>query len=73
MITDEISLMTTIYSQWNLKDFEDIRVYLNSYLTYAVNKNISVFLRYTSRSSSIQYVKGNVNDTNLMYGLNISI
>tara|TARA_B100001059_G_scaffold20577_1_gene16703 strand:- start:5441 stop:6211 length:771 start_codon:yes stop_codon:yes gene_type:complete len=72
-ITDEISLMTTIYSQWNLKDFEDIRVYLNSYLTYAVNKNISVFLRYTSRSSSIQYVKGNVNDTNLMYGLNISI
>ena len=72
-ITDEISLMTTIYSQWNLKDFEDIRVYLNSYLTYAVNKNISVFLRYTSRSSSIQYVKGNVNDTNLIYGLNISI
>ena len=72
-ITDDVSLMTTIYSQWNLKDFEDIRVYLNSYLTYAINKNISIFLRYTSRSSSIQYVKGNVNDSNIMYGLNISI
>jgi len=72
-ISDKITLMTTIYSQWNLRDFEDIRVYLNSYLTYSINKNISVFLRYTSRSSSIQYVLGKVNDSSILYGMNISI
>ena len=72
-ITNQVSFLSTIYSQLNLNDLRDIRLYLNLYLSYAITKNISVFLRYTSRSSSIQYVKGNVNDSSILYGTKISL
>ena len=36
-------------------------------------KNISVFLRYTSRSASIQYVEGKVNDSNILYGTKLTL
>tara|TARA_B100000900_G_C20508744_1_gene687045 strand:- start:142 stop:915 length:774 start_codon:yes stop_codon:yes gene_type:complete len=72
-ITDNVSLLTTVYSQWSLNGFEDIRLYLNSYLSYAITKNISIFLRYTSRSASIQYVKGKVNDSNILYGTKLTL
>ncbi len=72
-ITDNVSLLTTVYSQWSLNGFEDIRLYLNSYLSYAITKNISIFLRYTSRSASIQYVEGKVNDSNILYGTKLTL
>jgi len=72
-ITNNVSLLTTVYSQWSLNGFEDIRLYLNSYLSYAITKNISIFLRYTSRSASIQYVEGKVNDSNILYGTKLTL
>ena len=72
-ITNNVSLLSTVYSQWSLNGFEDIRLYLNSYLSYAITKNISVFLRYTSRSASIQYVEGKVNDSNILYGTKLTL
>ena len=38
-----------------------------------VKQNISVFLRYTSRSASIQYVEGKVNDSNILYGTKLTL
>lgn len=72
-ITDNLSSLTTLYTQWKTDEIRDYRIYLNQYLNIKVNDNISFICRYMLRFRSIQYVKLIKNDSNVFFGINVNI
>tara|TARA_B100001057_G_C22810036_1_gene935041 strand:- start:1217 stop:1942 length:726 start_codon:yes stop_codon:yes gene_type:complete len=73
-LTKNIKSFTTIYSQWNAKDFfGDYRLFFNQNIRFIVNKNISTFIRYFINEPSVKYVKKVKYNSDLVFGLTLNL
>ena len=70
---ENVTSATTLYSQWKYNEIGDVRVFANQYLRFKINKRLSAYIRYVVRYRSINYIRPLKNDTDFMYGLEISI
>lgn len=72
-ITDNLSLMSTVYTQRQRDQIKDYRVYLNEYLTIKISDKISFLCQYMLRFRSVQYVESIENDSSLSFGISLNL
>ena len=68
-----IKSQTTIYSQFNIRNSNDYRIFVNQNFRFIVNKNFSTFLRIFINEPSIKYVKKVKYNSDLIMGFSVNI
>ena len=64
---------TTIYSQFNTKNFNDYRIFVNQNFRFIVNKTFSTFFRIFINEPSVKFVKKVKYNSDLIFGFSINI
>ena len=72
-IMKNISLLTTLYTQWKHNELRNHRIFGNQYLRFKINEKVSTYIRYMIHYRSIKYVMPLQNDSDLLYGVEINI
>ncbi|MGB1972035.1 MAG: DUF481 domain-containing protein [Flavobacteriaceae bacterium] len=70
---ENITSLTTLYTQWKYDEIGNFRIFGNQYLRFKINDKVSTFVRYVIHYRSINYVQILKNDTDFMYGIEINI